>query len=214
MYLYGIKRLLDIILCSFALIVLFPVFILTAIGIKISSPGPIFYFSDRVGRRKKVFHFYKFRSMHVTNNDKHLCVADSERVFPFGNFIRKTKIDELPQLINVIKGDMSIVGPRPMTVASKLYDGKFFIVRSIRPGLTSPASLFDYVVGDTYTDNNLYKQEVYPIKQRLELFYFKNRCFTYDFMLVIRTIILIIAIVLGKRDATMIPELKKIEIDS
>lgn len=207
-----IKRFFDIVLCSIALVGLSPLLLVTAIAIKVSSPGPVFYHSDRVGKNGKIFHFYKFRSMHVTDKDKHLCVVDSERVFPFGKFIRKAKIDELPQLINVIKGDMSIVGPRPMTPASKMYDGEFSIVRSIRPGLTSAASLFDYVVGDTYTDNTLYKKEVYPIKQKLELFYVNNRCFEYDTKLVFRTIILIIAIIMGKRKITMIPELKKIDV--
>ena len=212
MYQYFLKRLLDIFLCSLSLVILSPIFVLTAICIKLSSKSPVFYHSDRVGKDGKVFHFYKFRSMHVTDKDKHLCVADSERVFSFGKFIRKTKIDELPQLINVIKGDMSIVGPRPMTPASKMYDGEYSIVRSIRPGLTSPASLFDYVIGDTYTDNTLYKKEIYPIKQKLELFYVKNRNLSYDGILVLRTIILIISIFFNKRKISMIPELKKIDI--
>ena len=205
-----IKRLCDIILCFIGLVFLSPLMLLTAIAIKISSPGPVFYFSDRVGKKGKVFHFYKFRSMHVTEHDKHMCVADAERLFPVGRFIRKAKIDELPQLINVIRGDMSIVGPRPMTLASKMYDGEFSEVRNIRPGLTSPASLYDYIVGDTYKDNNLYKQEVYPVKQKLELYYVRHRNFLYDVKLVLRTIALIVLVTLGKKNFAAIPELKKI----
>ena len=205
-----IKRVFDAIMCSLALVCLFPIFIITAIGIKISSPGPIFYYSVRKGRKGRKFNFYKFRSMHLTDCDKHMCVADAERLFSFGKFIRKTKIDELPQLVNVIKGDMSIVGPRPMPVASKMYDGEFAEIQKIRPGLTSPASLYDYIVGDKYTDNELYKKEVYPIKQKLELYYTRNRNLLYDLKLIVRTIILIIAVSLGKKNFSEIPELAKI----
>lgn len=205
-----IKRFFDILLCSIALIILSPVFLFAAIGIKLSSPGPVFYHSQRCGLKGRVFNFYKFRSMHETNNNKHMCVADAERLFPFGKFIRRAKIDELPQLINIIKGDMSIVGPRPMTTASTMYTGEFECVKKIRPGLTSPASLFDYVVGDTYTDNTLYKKEVYPVKQKLELYYVKHESFRYDVQLVLRTLGLVISVILGKKDFDDIPELKHI----
>ena len=111
-----LKRFIDMILCSFALIILSPLFLISVIAIKLSSPGPVFYYSERAGLNKKAFHFYKFRSMRVVKEDKHLCIADADRVFPYGKIMRRLKIDELPQLINVIKGDMSIVGPRPSKV--------------------------------------------------------------------------------------------------
>lgn len=205
-----VKRFFDIFLCASALLVLSPFFLIAAIGVKVSSPGPVFYRSDRVGKNGVPFHFYKFRSMHETENNKHMCVADAERLFPFGKFIRKTKIDELPQLLNVIKGDMSIVGPRPMTMASKMYTGEFERVRAVRPGLTSAASLYDYIVGDAYTDNDAYKREVYPVKQKLELYYVDNISFTYDVSLIFRTIYLIVAVALGKKNFNEIPELAKI----
>lgn len=212
MYQNVIKRIFDIILCSVALVVLSPVFLIAAIGIKLSSPGSVFYYSDRAGKDGKQFHFYKFRSMHNTDNNKHLCVADAERLFPFGKLIRRTKIDELPQLINVIKGDMSIVGPRPMTLESKMYTGDFAAVKDVRPGLTSPASLYDYIVGDKYTDNDAYKAEVYPVKQKLELYYVNHISFLYDVSLVFRTMGLIIAVIFGKKEFSDIPELKKANI--
>lgn len=212
MYQSIIKRFFDIILCSVALIILSPIFLVAAIGIKLSSPGSVFYYSKRAGKDGKPFNFYKFRSMHNTDNNKHMCIADAERLFPFGKFIRRAKIDELPQLINVIKGDMSIVGPRPMTLASEMYTGEFAVVRDVRPGLTSPASLYDYIVGDTYTDNDAYKAEVYPVKQKLELYYVKHIGFLYDVSLVFRTIGLIIAVVFGKKEFSDIKELKKANI--
>lgn len=205
-----VKRFFDIVLCSFALIVLSPIFLIAAIGIKLSSPGPVFYYSQRKGRDGRLFHFFKFRSMHPTDHNKGMCVADPDRLFPFGRLIRRLKIDELPQLINVIRGDMSIVGPRPMTAASQMYDGEYEEVKAVRPGLTSPASLYDYLVGDTYTDNDLYKKEVYPVKQKLELYYVRHESFGYDVSLIFRTMGLIIAVALGKKNFNAIPEYKQI----
>lgn len=199
MYLRCIKRILDIFLCSIAMIVLSPVYLITAVGIKLSSKGPILYHSDRAGKNKEPFHFYKFRSMHVTE-DKHMFVADQERVFPFGRFIRRLKIDELPQLINVIQGKMSVVGPRPMTIAGvqELYSGRYEIVSSIKPGLTSAASLYDYIVGDTYTDDQAYQREVLPVKLEMELLYVERQSFSYDVKLVLETMYCIAAKMFGK----------------
>ena len=209
-----VKRFFDIVLCSFALIVLSPIFLVAAIGIKASSPGPVFYYSKRKGKDGKEFNFYKFRSMHQTDHNKGMCVADPDRLFPFGKLIRRLKIDELPQLLNVIRGDMSIVGPRPMTVASAMYEGEFAEVKETRPGLTSPASLYDYLVGDTYTDNELYKKEVYPVKQKLELYYVRHESFAYDVSLIFRTMGLIVAVAFGKKDFKAIPEYAQVCADT
>ena len=206
-----IKRAFDIAICAPALVVASPIFAVTAAGIKLSSPGPVFYKSDRAGKDNKPFHFYKFRSMHETDNNKHLCVADAERVFPFGKLIRRTKIDELPQLINVLKGDMSIVGPRPMNLISQMYTGKYEEVRRFRPGLTSPASLYDYIVGDTYTDNDAYIKEVYPVKQELELFYVQHMNFFYDAWIVLRTARTMAGVISGRKNFRELPEYTKIK---
>jgi undecaprenyl-phosphate galactose phosphotransferase len=129
------KRILDIILSSIALIILSPLFIVVAIGIKLSSKGPVIFKQERIGKNGRPFNFYKFRSMHMDNRDsrhqeyveqliknKIQCetdeikvykIKDDPRIFKFGKFIRKTSIDEFPQFFNVIKGDMSLVGPRP-----------------------------------------------------------------------------------------------------
>lgn len=205
-----IKRILDIVLGCLALIAFSPLFVITAIAIKISSPGPIFYYSVRTAKGHKPFHFYKFRSMHVTDSDKHLFVADVERVFPVGRLIRRLKIDELPQLLNVIKGDMSIVGPRPMPISSvdDTYYGGFQKILSVRPGLTSAASLFDYTIGDTYTDNDLYVKEVLPYKLEMEMLYVEKESFLYDCELVFRTVITIIAVFLGMKK---LPEQREYE---
>ena len=207
-----IKRVLDIFFCSFAVLALSPIFLFAAIGIKVSSPGKVFYYSDREGKDGKPFHFYKFRSMHNTDNDKHLFIIDEERIFPFGRFIRKSKIDEMPQLLNVLKGDMSIVGPRPMPVGSEMYTGEYEVVKNKKPGLTSPASLYDYTVGDTYTDDKKYKEEVYPVKRKLEKYYVEHISFLYDAQLVIRTMLTIVQKLLGIRQYKEMPELSELDI--
>lgn len=211
-----IKRFFDVYLCTVALIALSPFFIITAIAIKISSPGPVFYYSMRLGKNKIPFRFYKFRSMHVANgNDKGLCIADADRVFKVGKIIRRLKIDELPQLINVINGDMSIVGPRPMVADSvdNFYSGKYEIISSIKPGLTSAASLYDYTVGDLYTNESEYRKEVIPVKLEMELFYVNNESFIYDSSLIWRTIKTIFFVLCGKKQLPNQPELEKMEIN-
>ncbi len=196
-----IKRIFDVLLSVISLIILSPIFLITIIAVKLSSPGPAFYYSDRAAKGGRSFHFYKFRSMHVTDSDKGLFIADSERLFTVGKIIRRLKIDEIPQLINVIKGDMSIVGPRPMphSTVNTIYGGKYKKVLSVRPGLTSAASLYDYTVGDNYTDNRKYIKEVLPVKKEMELLYIQKESFAYDVSLIIRTIITILAVAIHKK---------------
>jgi lipopolysaccharide/colanic/teichoic acid biosynthesis glycosyltransferase len=213
MYSIVIKRLLDIILSFISLIVLSPVFLFAAIGVWISDPGPVLYHSERVGSDYKPFHFYKFRSMKQTKHDKGLYIADPERVFPFGKLIRRLKIDELPQLINIIKGDMSIVGPRPLPLetAKKHYCGKYAPIIKMRPGLTSAASLYDYMIGDTYNDDEAYQREVLPVKLEMELYYIKHESFMYDFNLIIRTAKTILKVASGDEKFNTMPEYMKIK---
>ncbi len=201
MYEKFFKRFLDIFLCSIALVILLPIFLIAAIGIRFSSRGHLFYYSKRAGLNGAPFRFYKFRSMHITSQRKDLFIADADRVFPFGKFMRRLKVDELPQLINVIKGDMSIVGPRPMEVSSvdRIYSGKYKKILSVKPGLTSAASLFDYTVGEQYNNDEAYRIDVLPYKLEMELYYVKNQSFVYDIQLIFRTILIIIQVLFGKK---------------
>ena len=110
-----IKRLFDFVCALLALIVLSPIFLLTMIGILISDWGPVFYTSTRIGKGNKEFKMFKFRSMRVDKSANEASLRpDEDRIFPFGHFIRKVKIDELPQLLNILNGTMSIIGPRPV----------------------------------------------------------------------------------------------------
>ena len=136
-----LKRMTDIVGASAALVVLSPLLILAAILIKIDSPGPVFYVAKRCGRNRQPFDFYKFRTMSTDadqRGSRMLTVAGDSRVTRVGKYLRALKIDELPQLLNVLKGDMSLVGPRPevFDVVDQYYQDQWDEVLSVRPGIT------------------------------------------------------------------------------
>ncbi|MBL1436667.1 MAG: sugar transferase [Rhodobacteraceae bacterium] len=109
-----LKRIFDITVSSLVLLMIWPIILLTAILTKLASPGPAFFVAKRVGQNGKMFNMYKIRSMHITQNTGTAITAPKDaRIFPFGRFVRKAKLDELPQFWNVLVGEMSIVGPRP-----------------------------------------------------------------------------------------------------
>ena len=169
-----LKRAFDILFAVCFLVVFSPVYLLTYIIIKIVSPGPAFYKAKRVGLHGKVFDFYKFRSMRVDSGKVKLTtLQNDDRIFPYGRFIRKAKIDEMPQTLNILFGDMSVVGPRPEDTvnADKMYQGEYKHILDVKPGLTSPASLYDYTHGEEYEDEELYEKEFVPQKLQLELYY-------------------------------------------
>lgn len=198
-----IKRVFDIILSFFLILIGLITFPFVALGIRLSSPGPILYVSKRIGKDGKAFDFYKYRSMHLDDGTSTGIVAEQKRIFKFGQMLRRTKIDELPQALNVMKGDLSIVGPRPMltTNAAKMYSGRYSPVMTVKPGLTSYASLFDYTHGDALIeDRQRYKSEIVPIKQELELYYVQNKGFLTDIQIILKTAIVIFSILGGKKD--------------
>ncbi|HLH31559.1 MAG TPA: sugar transferase, partial [Terriglobia bacterium] len=147
-----IARLFDLVLAGLAILVLSPVLLIAAAGIRLSSPGPILYRAKRVGQGGKLFTMYKFRSMHLPKGDyeSRITSADDPRVFPLGAWLRFLKIDELPQLFNIIKGEMSVVGPRaedPLIV-EKYYRPEHYETLKMPPGLASPGSIFNYTHGE------------------------------------------------------------------
>ena len=153
------KRLFDIVFSSLAILVVSPVLIGAALIIKLESTGPVFFRQERIGRRNRIFRILKFRSMYVHSTDEHgskLTEIDDPRVTRFGAFMRKTSIDELPQLFNVLRGEMSIVGPRPHALAAKadnvLYwdvDDRYRERHVIKPGMTGLAQVRGFR-GNTY----------------------------------------------------------------
>ena len=198
-----LKRAFDILFAVCFLVVFSPVYLLTYIIIKIISPGPAFYKAKRVGLHGKVFDCYKFRSMRVDSGKVKLTtLQNDDRIFPFGRFIRKAKIDEMPQTLNILFGDMSVVGPRPEDTvnADKMYQGEYKHILDVKPGLTSPASLYDYTHGEAYEDEELYEREFVPQKLQLELYYVKHQSFWYDVKLILETAWLIILKTCGKKE--------------
>lgn len=185
MYKHFLKRVLDFLLAFLGILLSSPFWIFTIIGILINDFGPIFYCSTRVGKNNKEFKMIKFRSMRVAKDDDESSLRpDQDRIFFVGKIIRKLKIDELPQLINILIGDMAIVGPRP--VAKHQMDifriGKYEETKIVRPGLTGPAALYDYIYGDQFEDSDIekYKTEVLPTRRELELVYIKKYGFLFD----------------------------------
>lgn len=206
-----IKRIFDFICALLALIILSPIFVLTAVGILISDWGPVFYTSTRIGKDNKGFKMFKFRSMRVARGaDEASLRPDEDRIFPFGHFIRKAKIDELPQLINILNGTMSIVGPRP--VAEDQFDmfryGKWNEAAKVPVGLTGPAALYDYIYGDQITDETEYMEKVYPTRRELEYTYVQKASLWYDLKMIIYTLICIVYSLCGKECTWILNELK------
>lgn len=185
MYKHFLKRVIDFLLAFLGILLSFPFWIITIIGILINDFGPIFYCSTRIGKNNKEFKMIKFRSMRVVKDDDESSLRpDQERIFFVGKVIRKLKIDELPQLLNILVGHMAIVGPRP--VAKHQMDifrvGKYAETKIVRPGLTGPAALYDYIYGDQFEDSDIekYKIEVLPTRRELELLYIRKYGFGFD----------------------------------
>lgn len=198
-----LKRCFDLLFAICFLVVFSPVYIISWIIIKIVSPGPAIYKAERVGKGRKLFKCYKFRSMRVDSGKVRLTtLGNDDRIFPFGKFIRKTKIDEMPQVVNILKGEMSVVGPRPEDKdnADKVYVGEYVHILDVKPGLTSTASLYDYTHGELYEDEDSYEKEFMPKKLKLELYYVNHRSFWYDIVLILRTAWLIILKTCGKSE--------------
>lgn len=207
-----LKRCFDLLFAICFLIVFSPVYIISWLIIKIVSPGPAIYKAERVGKGGMLFKCFKFRSMRVDSGKVRLTTLENDdRIFPFGKFIRKTKIDEMPQVVNILKGEMSVVGPRPEDKenADKVYVGDFDHILDVKPGLTSTASLYDYTHGEKFEDEESYEKEFLPKKLKLELYYVNHRSFWYDIQLVLRTAWLIILKSCGKSEFAEPAELRK-----
>lgn len=188
------KRSFDFLFALLGLVILFPVFCLIGLIICITSPGPIFYASPRVGLNGKLFKMFKFRSM-VTGADRVgplITASDDRRVTRFGRFLRRTKLDELPALWNVLQGDMSLVGPRPENPKSAaLYNEEQRHIWRVRPGITSLATI-KYRNEETLLagaqDLEAKYFEIMQDKLRLELEYIQHRSLWLDIGIILRTL--------------------------
>lgn len=204
------KRIFDFICAILGILVTSPFWLIAIIGILISDWGPIFYVATRIGKDNKPFKMYKFRSMRVAKNaDESSLRPDEDRIFAFGHFIRRVKIDELPQLLNILNGTMSIIGPRP--VALDQFDmfryGKWNEAAKVPVGLSGPAALYDFIYGDQFTDQDEYMEKVYPTRRELEYTYVQKASAFYDLKMIVYTVICIIYALLGKECRWILNEL-------
>lgn len=189
------KRLFDITASFFGIIILSPLLIFIGLWVGLSSKGGVFYKQIRVGKNNKDFKLYKFRSMRVNSDKQGLLTVGSKdsRITKAGYFIRKYKIDELPQLFNVLKGDMSFVGPRPeVRRYVDLYFKEQMKVLSVRPGITDPASIKYRNENDILSSQNnpeeYYIQHIMPDKLKINIDYINTQTFIKDIKIIFQTI--------------------------
>ena len=188
------KRLLDFLFALAGLAMLAPLLLAVAALIRLTSPGPVFYLGVRTGKGGIPFRMFKFRTM-VVNADAiggPSTGQEDPRITRTGHWLRKYKLDELPQLINVVKGDMSLVGPRPeMPQYTREYQGEELLILTVRPGITDYASIafsrLDEVLGKDDPDR-VYEQEVKPRKNALRVKYVKEHNLLLDFKLIFKTL--------------------------
>ena len=208
------KRLTDLFLAGLGLVLALPLLALAAAGIKLSSRGPIVYRARLTGRDGRSFTMYKLRTMHVATGapGSVITAARDRRVFAFGSFLRLCKIDELPQLVNILLGDMSVVGPRPENpeIVRRYYQREHQELLAVRPGLTSPGTLFDYTHGDEIIGadepEQRYVEHMLPLRTALDLVYVRDASWLYDARLIARTLGLIAATAAGRRRFAPPPE--------
>ena len=192
------------------MIITSPFWIIAIVGILVSDWGPLFYTAKRIGKGNKPFKMYKFRSMRVAKAASEASLRpDEDRIFPFGHFIRKVKIDELPQILNLFNGTMSLIGPRP--VAQDQFDlfrtGKWNKAAEVPVGISGPAAIYDFVYGDQFTDEKEYMEKVFETRRELEYVYVKKKGTWYDAKMFVYTWICIFYAVIGKECTWILNEL-------
>ena len=192
-----LKWLFDVLFSVFGLIITSPVLAVVALAIKISSPGPVFFRGERIGKKGKPFRIFKFRTM--VENAEELggpsTASDDPRLTKIGLFLKKYQLDELPQLINVLKGEMSFVGPRPEVpfYINMMTEKERNTILSIKPGITDLASLQNFHEGEVLKGSldpeKTYMEKIRPTKIKLQMEYVKNRSFLLDLKIIVKTII-------------------------
>jgi len=201
----ALKRILDFIFALLGLILLSPFLIIIGLLIKLDSKGPVFYRGERVGKFGKIFKVWKLRTM-VPNAEKigtiHASRNDS-RITKIGKFLRRYKIDELPQLINIFKGEMSFVGPRPQVkYYVDLYNEEDKISLNVRPGMTDYATICYINQEDMVDEENVdksYQEKIEPQKNKLRVEYAKNNSLFIDAKIIFQTILVIVKRIILKQ---------------
>ncbi len=212
-----VRRPIEVLLAFAALIIILPVLLIAALGIKLSSAGPVLYHARRAGLNGRPFTMYKFRTMHTHAGGftSSITAAADPRIFRFGSWLRKAKIDELPQLLNIIRGDMAVVGPRPEdpTIAARYYRPWQRETLAVRPGLASPGTIYYY----THREHTIphsdpeqhYIEGVLPMKLALDLVYVRRSGWRYDLEIAWRALYAIASVLLGRQTFPPPPEMNE-----
>lgn len=195
-----IKRLLDFLFSLIGLLILSPMLLYVIIRLKLDSPGPIFYKGKRVGRHGKPFGMYKFRTMYIDADKMSLSPNagdDDPRITKFGKKIRSNKLNEIPQLINVLKGEMSFVGPRPEVQRYvDMFTEEEKAILNVRPGITDYSSIKFHNEGEILAGSpdpdRAYEELIRPEKLRLQLEYVKNHSIWVDIKILFKTMAMLI----------------------
>jgi lipopolysaccharide/colanic/teichoic acid biosynthesis glycosyltransferase len=215
-----VKRLFDVVCAAAALVVTAPLMGLAAIGIKLTDPGPVLFRARRVGYLGRQFTMYKLRTMKIGragngagSRGPVITAHEDDRVSPIGKILRRTKIDELPQLFNILRGDMAIVGPRPEdpSIVREHYSTGDLETLGVRPGLASPGSIYQYASGDhllTGADPEArYVDKLLKTKLALDRVYLRRASLGSDLRIIGRTLAAIGGVALGRRAFKQQPEM-------
>jgi len=189
----AVQRLFDVVCSAAGLVFLVPVFAGLALAILCDDGGPVFFTQVRVGRNGRPFRIWKFRTMRAGSRGSAITASGDARVTRAGAVLRRFKLDELPQLFNVLKGDMSLVGPRPEVPEHVQLEAPVWqAVLQVRPGITDLASLLyrdeEKILGASQDPNTFYRESVLPQKLLLNLAYLRSRSFRQDLRLILMTI--------------------------
>lgn len=209
------RRLLDRACAALLLVLAAPLLAVAALGIRLTSTGPVLYRARRAGRHGRPFTMFKLRTMHSGSGPRgaRITSAEDPRVFPFGKLLRLAKIDELPQLLNVLRGEMALIGPRPEDPAfvEQHYTPLHRETLNVRPGLASPGSLYNYTHGEQILLGNdpdgRYLRDLLPMKLALDLIYVRRASLGYDIAIVCRTAVAIVTRLAGRRNFPDPPEM-------
>lgn len=194
------------VLAAVLLLLATPLMLVIAIGIRLSDPGPVFYLADRAGVRGVVFRMYKLRTMRIASGPgSRIAETRDPRAFAFGAFLRRMKLDELPQLMNIIRGEMAFVGPRPEDpwFVDRYYTRTDRETLEAPPGLTSPGTLYYFTRAEQFPDNTGTEASYIsgPLKRKLALdrAYVRGASAAYDLRLAIQTIWVLGCVAVGRR---------------
>ena len=194
----GMARWLEVLLAALGLLVVLPLLVLASLAVALTSPGPVLFRQQRVGRNGQLFVLYKLRTMRLEHDGPQVTAGGDERVTPIGRILRRTKVDELPELWNVVRGDMSLVGPRPEVPRYVDLDDRMWgIVLQSRPGITDPVTLLlrneEALLAEVKGDHErFYLNTLQPLKLRGYVDYLHNRSWWSGIKVLSKTLLILV----------------------